>query len=390
MEVYGEICERPGGDPERADMAGWAGFSEADLRRLRQQRDSSHNLKQACPPEAFLSPPQPPSKRSAQEPTPGKKSLQAPNQKRALKDPGKAPCAESKPKMAQSVAPMPSSPKLQNPPEASIIKDKDNKSEPQQKNVKEPDEQLFKMEMELKEKSRLDHLQLEQRLMEEKNKRKKALLAKAISEKSKKTQAEALKLKRIQKQLQALDDLVSTDIGILRTRIEQACLEFSQARKRYDRAESEFVAAKLDLHKKTQIKEQLTEHLCTIIQQNELRKAKHLEELMQQLEMEADDEGLELEIEVDHMLQHQEAEARKQSLGSAAEKYQNALNIQEICTVEKDQKPSEMQETSIDEKAKTSIHKTQIKESDQPSTDTEKTAATIEDLTHSPHELEMT
>lgn len=151
MEVYGEICERPGGDPERADMAGWAGFSEADLRRLRQQRDSSHNLKQACPPEAFLSPPQPPSKRSAQEPTPGKKSLQAPNQKRALKDPGKAPCAESKPKMAQSVAPMPSSPKLQNPPEASIIKDKDNKSEPQQKNVKEPDEQLFKMEMELLE-----------------------------------------------------------------------------------------------------------------------------------------------------------------------------------------------------------------------------------------------
>lgn len=69
--------------------------------------------------------------------------------------------------------------------------------------------------------------------MEEKNKRKKALLAKAISEKSKKTQAEALKLKRIQKQLQALDDLVSTDIGILRTRIEQACLEFSQARIRF-------------------------------------------------------------------------------------------------------------------------------------------------------------
>ncbi|KAL7984722.1 hypothetical protein Chor_003292, partial [Crotalus horridus] len=164
------------------------------------------------------------------------------------------------------------------------------------------------------EKSRWEILQQEQKLMEEKNKRKKAFLAKAIAERSKRTQAETVKLKRIQKQLQALDDMVSADIGILRNRIDQASLEYACARKRYDKAESEYVDAKLDLQKKTEVKEQLAEHLSTIIQQNELRKAKKLEELMKELEVEADEENLELETEVEQMLQQQEAEARRQEI----------------------------------------------------------------------------
>uniref|UniRef100_A0A8C6YS55 RAB6-interacting golgin n=1 Tax=Nothoprocta perdicaria TaxID=30464 RepID=A0A8C6YS55_NOTPE len=179
---------------------------------------------------------------------------------------------------------------------------------PEQSNLK-----AEKKKVELQEKSRWEILQQEQRLIEEKNKRKKALLAKAIAERSRRTQAETVKLKRIQKELQALDDLVSADIGILRNRIDQASLDYSYARKRYDKAESEYVAAKLDLQHKTEIKEHLTEHLCTIIQQNELRKARKLEELMQQLEVEADEESLELEIEVERMLQQQEAEAGRQA-----------------------------------------------------------------------------
>ncbi|XP_058033343.1 RAB6-interacting golgin isoform X2 [Ahaetulla prasina] len=174
--------------------------------------------------------------------------------------------------------------------------------------------QLVKKKMELQEKSRWEILQQEQKLMEEKNKRKKAFLAKAIAERSKRTQAETVKLKRIQKQLQALDDMVSADIGILRNRIDQASLEYSCARKRYDKAESEYVGAKLDLQKKTEVKEQLAEHLSTIIQQNELRKAKKLEELMKELEVEADEENLELEIEIEQMLQQQETEARRQEI----------------------------------------------------------------------------
>ncbi|NXL86421.1 GORAB protein, partial [Alectura lathami] len=176
-----------------------------------------------------------------------------------------------------------------------------------------PSTKVEKKKVELQEKSRWEILQQEQRLIEEKNKRKKALLARAIAERSKRTQAETVKLKRIQKELQALDDMVSADIGILRNRIDQASLDYSYARKRYDKAESEYVAAKLDLQHKTEIKEHLTEHLCTIIQQNELRKARKLEELMQQLEVEADEENLELEIEVERMLQQQEAEAERRA-----------------------------------------------------------------------------
>lgn len=39
-----------------------------------------------------------------------------------------------------------------------------------------------------------------------------------------------MKLKRIQKELQALDDMVSSDISILRDRIEEASWDYSAAR----------------------------------------------------------------------------------------------------------------------------------------------------------------
>lgn len=78
-------------------------------------------------------------------------------------------------------------------------------------------------------------------------------------------------------------------------------------RKRYEKAEAEYVTAKVDLHKKTDVKEQLTEHLCTIIQQNELRKAHKLEELMQQLQLQATKEELEGQRE------EEEEEGRRRS-----------------------------------------------------------------------------
>ena len=45
-----------------------------------------------------------------------------------------------------------------------------------------------------------------------------------------------MKLKRIQKELQALDDMVSNDIGILREKIEQASWSYTAAR--YNTAET--------------------------------------------------------------------------------------------------------------------------------------------------------
>ncbi|XP_071985297.1 RAB6-interacting golgin isoform X2 [Engystomops pustulosus] len=234
------------------------------------------------------------------------------------------------------------------------------KTKEESASVRANEDELSKTEVELKEKSRLEQLQLEQRLMEEKNKRKKALLAKAIAERSKRTQAEAVKLNRIQKQLHALDEMVSTDIGILRNRIEQACLEFSHAKKRYDRAECEYVAAKLDLYKKTQIKEQLTEHLCTIIQQNELRKAKKLEELMQQLEVEADEERLDLEIEVEQMLKLQEVEASKLLVASTSEYTQQVSTPDSSESSSKKESPVEKDSEQIQTKMVNDLGDTKV------------------------------
>ena len=59
-------------------------------------------------------------------------------------------------------------------------------------------------------------------------------------------------------------------------------------RKRYERAEKEFVEAKLALVEKSDVKESLTEHLYTIIQQNEARKAERLAILMKELGLAAE------------------------------------------------------------------------------------------------------
>ncbi|XP_005364039.1 RAB6-interacting golgin isoform X1 [Microtus ochrogaster] len=299
----------------------WAGFSEEELRRLKQNKDlfepqrrlpvkktrqqlqrekalleQSQKLglqdgSASLPPEQLLSPPK------------QRVNHQKPRPSPAVPTPLSLSPSSTGNGKPQSVDGQPQEPGLQNSHDghrnAEVLTPK-------------PDCKVEKKKMELQEKSRWEVLQQEQRLMEEKNKRKKALLAQAIAERSKRTQAETMKLKRIQKELQALDDMVSADIGILRNRIDQASLEYSYARKRFDRAEAEYITAKLDLQRKTETKEQLTEHLCTIIQQNELRKAKKLEELMQQLDVQADEEALELEVEVEQLLREQEAEAGKQ------------------------------------------------------------------------------
>lgn len=68
------------------------------------------------------------------------------------------------------------------------------------------------------------------------------------------------------------------------------------------------MTSKLDLHRKTEVKEQLTEHLCAIIQQNELRKALKLEELMKQLQLQATEEELERQ-----KVEEEEAEKKRRS-----------------------------------------------------------------------------
>ena len=60
-------------------------------------------------------------------------------------------------------------------------------------------------------------------------------------------------------------------------------------RKRYELAEREFVSAKIALHRSSESKELLSEHLCTIIQKNEILKAEKLAGLLRTLELENED-----------------------------------------------------------------------------------------------------
>jgi len=60
----------------------------------------------------------------------------------------------------------------------------------------------------------------------------------------------------------------------------------SSFRKRYAKAEREYVDAKLHLHNKEERKELLAEHLSAIIEDCEVRKAQKLSDLMKQLDIE--------------------------------------------------------------------------------------------------------
>lgn len=138
----------------------------------------------------------------------------------------------------------------------------------------------------------LEIFEMRQKRVEAENARRRALINKAINDKKMQTQAEAMKLAHITRELSRIDSNFSADVSILRDYIERASQEFSEAEKHYLKVEKEYVDAKTELFKRMQRKEMLTEHLCAIIEQNENRKANKLVELMKQLEMEVLTEDL--------------------------------------------------------------------------------------------------
>ncbi|KAG7271989.1 hypothetical protein CRUP_001549, partial [Coryphaenoides rupestris] len=277
-------------------MAGWAGFSDAELLKLQQKAIPSALGRGRRPPQ---------STRSRQQ-MQRERAVQVASQQHHAAGPGATvlPPEHKLSKPPPKAAPQPAATATAASPDGKLIAEqsrdgKPPENQPVKADVAEPSvKELETQEVELREKTRIEQLQDEQKIMEERNKCKKALLAKTIAEKSKQTQQEAVKLKRIQKELQTLDDMVSNDVSILRCRIEQASWDYSAARKRYEKAEAEYVVSKMELHKKTEVKEQLTEHLCAIIQQNELRKAYKLEELMQQLQLHTTEEELSLALKL--------------------------------------------------------------------------------------------
>ena len=115
--------------------------------------------------------------------------------------------------------------------------------------------------------SKLDAFQEKQKLIEEQNRKKKEMLVRAINDRKKKTDSEARKLDLVNQELQKIDLMLTSDVRFLRDSIEQASIDFTEAQKRYDKAEREFVDAKLNLHHRAEKKELLTDHLCAIIEQ---------------------------------------------------------------------------------------------------------------------------
>ncbi|CAF4865013.1 unnamed protein product [Pieris macdunnoughi] len=132
-------------------------------------------------------------------------------------------------------------------------------------------------------KDKLQELQLRQKLMEEQNKKRKEMLSKALADRTKQTEEEVQKLEKIKKELQVLDGQFSQDVAVLRKKIDQACITYSESEKCYLRIEKEFLQAKINLQKEKEKKELLTEHLCALITHNETRKAQKLETLMLEL-----------------------------------------------------------------------------------------------------------
>jgi RAB6-interacting golgin len=80
--------------------------------------------------------------------------------------------------------------------------------------------------------------------------------------------------------LAELDCELQQDVSILRKEIESATLTFNKHEKEYCAIEKSFLQKKQELYLAHERKELLTEHLYTIIQYNEDRKAKKLTELM--------------------------------------------------------------------------------------------------------------
>ncbi|XP_062353190.1 RAB6-interacting golgin isoform X3 [Cinclus cinclus] len=215
----------------------WAGFSQEELRRLRGQR--ADLFEPPCPQQEQQQPrPQavPKTRKQLQR----EKALQQQSQRLGLQGGAASVTPEQ---LLSAPQPRPCHPQQPGPaPDDQRQRDSQEQQEgvtpiescngrdSAQPRPTKPSCQVERKKVELQEKSRWEILQQEQRLIEEKNKRKKALLARAIAERSKRTQAETVKLKRIQKELQALDDMVSADIGILRNRIDQASLDYSYAR----------------------------------------------------------------------------------------------------------------------------------------------------------------
>ncbi|XP_046554840.1 RAB6-interacting golgin-like [Haliotis rubra] len=297
-------------------MAGWAGFSDEDLRRIKQSSNGGADT--AAFRQAQFKKQQVPNKDRIVRNSKGHGAAASgnltqldPSQRLVQPEEPKVKANGKGPRGTDQGRPKPSArqdvDKLDKQQEEEVSSEK--QTDLGQKVEHEPPSEDKGSMRELDETEaigvELDNMarfQKQQKMIEEANKQKRLFLANAINERKKKAKAESVKLTKIQSELGRLDTLLSVDVGVIRDKIEAASMDYTEAQRRYTRAEQEFINAKMDLFHKGELKERLTEHLYTIIHQNEVRKANKLAELMKQLEMEVAEEEMEVSVPTIPML----------------------------------------------------------------------------------------
>ena len=75
----------------------------------------------------------------------------------------------------------------------------------------------------------IEEVQIRQKKLEDENKAKRQLLAKAIADRRQRTSEETKRLHQIQSELQKMDLVVANDIRLLRKNIEEAAIDFNDA-----------------------------------------------------------------------------------------------------------------------------------------------------------------
>eukprot|EP01001_Neometanema_parovale_P001044 NODE_1117_length_1884_cov_52.050539_g985_i1.p1 GENE.NODE_1117_length_1884_cov_52.050539_g985_i1~~NODE_1117_length_1884_cov_52.050539_g985_i1.p1 ORF type:complete len:573 (+),score=118.12 NODE_1117_length_1884_cov_52.050539_g985_i1:61-1779(+) len=104
-----------------------------------------------------------------------------------------------------------------------------------------------------------------------------------VNDRYQKCVQETSTLESVQKELARVDFVIANDVANIREQIDKSAEELYVARKRFDYAEAEFIAAKLNLKMFEAYKVELTEYLCMLVQENQRRKTEKLEELSAKL-----------------------------------------------------------------------------------------------------------
>eukprot|EP01007_Sphenomonas_quadrangularis_P003337 NODE_645_length_1274_cov_365.031837_g510_i0.p1 GENE.NODE_645_length_1274_cov_365.031837_g510_i0~~NODE_645_length_1274_cov_365.031837_g510_i0.p1 ORF type:complete len:299 (+),score=16.98 NODE_645_length_1274_cov_365.031837_g510_i0:70-966(+) len=128
-------------------------------------------------------------------------------------------------------------------------------------------------------------LVVQQKKLEETVRKRTQLVAATVAERAAKAAQEMRVLQMVQGELAKLDRLLQPDVDRLRNLICDAAWSLENAERRLKRAEKEFIAAKMEQHMRQEEKQSLTDRLYALIQENEVRKAQKLDELMAKLRL---------------------------------------------------------------------------------------------------------